>query len=103
MKIIAITQRVDRIEAYHETRDCLDERWYDFLDVCGCIPLIIPNHMEAAKKLIREVKIDGILLTGGNSLCSYGGDAPCRDQVETYLMEQAISRDIPLLGVCRGM
>jgi putative glutamine amidotransferase len=47
--------------------------------------------------------ISGILLTGGNDLTAYGGDAPERDATESVLIDIADKRALPILGVCRGM
>jgi putative glutamine amidotransferase len=47
--------------------------------------------------------ISGILLTGGNDLSAYGGDAPERDATENILIDIADKRTLPVLGVCRGM
>lgn len=103
MKFIAVTQRVDKIESYKEIRDSLDERWTEFLLKCNLIPIIIPNNLEAASKILETVSIHGILLTGGNSEVKYGGDAPQRDAIDEFLIEYATKKDVPLLGVCRGM
>lgn len=107
MNMVAITQQVDCNNLYSERRDVLDQRWIMFLQRCGFIPLIIPNHFLTACRLIETFaalgKINGIILTGGNHLYEYGGEAPERDEVEKYLIEYAISDNIPLLGVCRGM
>ncbi len=57
--------------------------------------------------------IDGLILAGGNDVdpkC-YGaephpktGDAvPQRDRMELALARRAVERDLPLLGICRGM
>ena len=102
MKLIAITQRVEVIENINERRDALSQEWSELAYVCGFIPVIIPNNCKAAKNLINELKIDGIILTGGNDLVCFGGNAPERDAVENYLIELAVKNDIPLLGVCRG-
>lgn len=48
-------------------------------------------------------KPDGIILTGGNDLAAYGGDAPERDELEQFLIQYSVEQEIPLLGVCRGM
>lgn len=103
MKLIAVTQRVDKIESYKEIRDSLDERWIEFLLKCNLIPIIIPNNLEAASKILEKVSIHGILLTGGNSEVKYGGEAPQRDAIDEFLIEYATKKEVPLLGVCRGM
>ena len=103
MKIIAMTQRVDYIESYGERRDSYDQQWISLLKECGYIPLILPNDFETAKVLIEKVRPDGYLLTGGNNLEIYSGDAPERDKVEAYCIDNAIAHRIPVFGVCRGM
>ena len=57
--------------------------------------------------------IQGILLTGGHDVCpsTYGEDkipqcgATCRerDKMEHILLGRALGRDIPVLGICRGI
>jgi|TARA_B110000495_G_C23030203_1_gene613298 gamma-glutamyl-gamma-aminobutyrate hydrolase PuuD len=103
MKKIAVTQRVIEESAYKERRDALDQRWVNFLLSIGFYPVLIPNHLEFVKKIVNESGIRGVLLTGGNSLCEYGGDAPERDQVEAYLLQWSLENAFPVLGVCRGM
>jgi putative glutamine amidotransferase len=53
--------------------------------------------------LCERVGIGGLLFTGGNDLAALGGDAPERDAVESALLAWALDRNLPLLGVCRGM
>lgn len=103
MKRIALTQRVDRIEAYGERRDALDQRWIALLQQAGLLPVPVPNNPDWLDAFLRRETIDGVLLTGGNSLARYGGDAPERDAVENRLLDHAIALDLPALGVCRGM
>jgi gamma-glutamyl-gamma-aminobutyrate hydrolase PuuD len=103
MKMIAVTQRVVTDSRTKERRDTLDQSWWEFLELCGLPPLIIPNHLSTAKTLIQRNALCGVLLTGGNHMVAYGGDAPERDEVEVYLLSQAKATNLPLLGVCRGM
>jgi putative glutamine amidotransferase len=103
VKLVAVTQRVDLVVDYQERRDALDQRWCRFLSTCGLIPLVIPNHSESAAKLLASVSVHGVLLTGGGDLAEYGGVSPERDCVEKQLMDFAIQKNVPLLGVCRGM
>jgi N5-(cytidine 5'-diphosphoramidyl)-L-glutamine hydrolase len=103
MKRIAVTQRVDMISSHEERRDALDQRWIPFLQTINLLSILVPNNISYVQQLIEEKSIDGILLTGGNSLVKYGGDAPERDEVEKLLIGFAYSKNLPLLGVCRGM
>lgn len=101
MKTVGVTQRVV-VDAPHSTRrDCLDQVWVKFLLGCGLLPIPIPNSPDAALTICENV--NGIVLTGGNDLSAYGGDAPERDETETALLNLAERRNLPVLGVCRGM
>lgn len=53
--------------------------------------------------IVRILHPCGIVLTGGNSLCKYGGNAPERDENEHTLIDYAVQNNIPLYGLCRGM
>ena len=103
MKAVAITQRVSVVPACGERRDCLDQAWIKFLAACGLLPVLLPNVTEAALALCERAAIAGLVLTGGNDLAEFGGDAPERDAVEEALLDLAGKRGLPVLGVCRGM
>lgn len=103
MKIVLITPRVEVNDEYYERRDCLDQKWSNFLIKCGLVPLICPNNIYVTKHLLKEIKISGIILSGGGDLVKYGGKAPERDIQESFLLDYSITHNIPLLGVCRGM
>jgi len=103
MKRILITQRVDIVKEYKEKRDSLDQRWVEFLLSINYFPIVVPNNLSALKIILKNGKIDGILLSGGNTLVKYGGYAKERDEVDHYLLEFALTNSIPLIGVCRGM
>jgi putative glutamine amidotransferase len=78
------------------------------------IPLLLPEGSEDgdASAAILEA-IDGLILSGGADLdpASYGADPhpatdpprPERDRFELALARGAVERDLPLLGICRGM
>ena len=103
MKKVLITQRVDINDVYGERRDALDQKWIDFLLSINVFPVILPNNIDYVKQLVEEELFDGVLLTGGNSLVSCGGDAPEREEIENFLLSMAINKNIPVIGVCRGM
>ena len=103
MRTIIYTQRVEIVEAYQERRDCADQRIADFIRKCGFLPLPLPNKSELAVEIVNSINPAGIILTGGNSLEKYGGNAPERDAMDRALIEIAIKNSIPLYGFCRGM
>lgn len=103
MKIIGLTQRVDIIKSYDERRDAIDQKWLKLCHEAGFLPLILPNHPLTVLTLLEQIKFGGFILTGGNNLKTLDGDAPERDEVELILLKYAIKKQIPLLGVCRGM
>jgi N5-(cytidine 5'-diphosphoramidyl)-L-glutamine hydrolase len=103
MKRVAVTQRVSIIPEYGERRDCLDQAWTKFLAACGLLPVLLPNIVDTAITLCEGAGAAGLVLTGGNDLAEYGGDAPERDAVEQALLGWAERRGLPVMGVCRGM
>lgn len=103
MKKIIYTQRVEVIESYQERRDCADQRIADFIYACGYLPIPVPNDARIVAELMDKLEPDGIILTGGNSLAKYGGNAPERDAMDTALIKAAIEKGVPIYGFCRGM
>ena len=79
MKTVIFTQRVEIIESYNERRDCADQRIAEFIKECGFLPIPIPNNPDILNDAISQIEPCGIILTGGNSLVKYGGNAPERD------------------------
>ncbi len=100
MKNIFITQRVGTIS--EELRDSLDSRWLQFMENCNLIPILIPNNEKILKHYLSIIECDGIILSGGDNIYSLGGPK-CRDDIETFLINLSISKNIPLIGICRGM
>ena len=103
MKRLLVSQRVDLSNPHQERRDALDQRWTPLLLESGLLPILVPNNPDWLQFYLANEPLDGILLTGGNTLGRYGGDAPERDLVERMLIQYAVEQQQPLLGVCRGM
>ena len=79
----------------------------------GGIPLILPATAEDGELAPLLALCDGVILTGGEDIDPklYGeekwndtvGAAPERDKMERMLLEMAMARKLPVLGICRGM
>lgn len=102
-KLILFTQRVQIKEDYGERWDCADQRIASFIRACGFVPIPVPNCAECITDFIIAMQPVGIVLTGGNSLVKYGGDAPERDATDAACIRFAIEQHIPIYGFCRGM
>jgi putative glutamine amidotransferase len=80
----------------------------------GGLPVILPPDDEAADAPGQLLDLlDGIVFAGGSDIdpASYGaepdprtkGSWPERDRFELALTHAALERDMPVLGICRGM
>lgn len=102
-KKVIYTQRVEIVEDYGERRDCADQNISRFIETSGYLPIPVPNVLGRLKEWVEAVSPAGIVLTGGNSLVKYGGNAPERDATDGHLLEIAMQEKIPIYGFCRGM
>ena len=78
----------------------------------GALAVLMPPDDRAEPDELLEL-IDGLLLVGGTDVdpASYGAEreevtthtTPQRDDFEVALARRALERDMPLLGICRGM
>lgn len=104
MKKIAITSRLIENEDYYEIRESLDIQWGKLCKSLNVLPIILPYEVDF-ENYFKFMPIDGIILTGGNDLSILSSNELSikRDQYEKRLLKYAIDKNIPLLGVCRGM
>lgn len=103
---VAISQRVERVPAYGEERDCLDQQWVHFLQAQGLMPVAVPNALNDVTKWLADLQVEAIILSGGNDLSQLpnaSNTAPLRDATESALLGYAKHQQLPLLGVCRGL
>lgn len=96
---IGISLRVIKAENYSEKRDGLSQDWPEFFKKIDAIPIFIPNTLDNVESYLDNIRINGIILSGGDNI----GDNPERDITETKLIQYGIDNDLPMFGVCRGM
>ncbi len=87
--------------------------YFDGIAAAGGIPLMFPVTDDANEIAQILEMMDGILLTGGHDVnpAIYGESpidssvVPCdeRDNMESEVLKQALEKDIPILGICRGI
>lgn len=96
---VGITLRVDNIESINEKRDALSQDWVKFLQEVGITPVFIPNNIKNLENFLDEMRVDGIILSGGDNI----GDFPERDKTEEDLINYAKNNNLLMIGICRGM
>ena len=97
---------------WHTQAALLPHNYVDLLTQAGGVPVLLPlSSDEAAPELVSA--LDGLVLTGGPDIepVRYGA-APDpyaerfqsdRDTWESALLAEALRRDLPVFGICRGM
>lgn len=92
----------------------LPKVYFEAVSQAGGIAVLVPPQPldEAGADAVLD-GLDGLILTGGKDVDSrrYGqephptNDVPRldRDAIEDVLLARAIARDIPFLGICRGL
>jgi len=98
-KRIALSLRIIESTDYDEKRDALSHDWPFILEKLNFTPIYVPNNLLDLKAFLKELKIDGIILSGGDNI----GDNSERDHTEKELIDFGLSSQIPIFGVCRGM
>lgn len=105
MKKILITQRLFEHSEYVEQREMLDVKWGSLFNELNFLPIVLPIEFDF-ENYFKEFSIDGLLLTGGNDLNSTNKNDILsfkRDLFEKKLIDYAITNNIPILGICRGL
>ena len=96
---IGISLRITNAQNYVEKRDSISHDWPVFLEQLGFSPLLIPNTISDIPTFLDEMKISGLILSGGDNI----GDDNVRDKTENMILDYAVSHNVPLIGICRGM
>jgi len=105
--VIGITTNYQDIDA------CVRDRYYKQVIAAGGTPLLIPPVADKEVLINTLEHLDGLLLTGGGDYNPlWAGEEPSsklgninkeRDLPELLLTRLAYHRQIPMLGICRGI
>lgn len=98
---------------YAEGEARLMDRYYKQVVSAGGVPVLIPPVADKDVIINTLKSIDGLLLTGGGDINPlWSGEQPSpqlhgvnnvRDLPELLITKLAYNRQIPMLGICRGM
>jgi len=101
-----------RFGVWDDQASVLSHSYMTAVQRAGGVAIMLPPDPDADPDQLLDV-VDGLILAGGRDIdpATYGAerveatDEPhtLRDAFEIALAQRAMERDIPLLGVCRGM
>lgn len=90
--------------------------YFDAVTEAGGVPVMLPLTSDPAAISQLVGTLDGLVVTGGQDVdpAAYDVDDPAaaalcgelcreRDAMEALLVPAALERDLPLLGICRGL
>jgi putative glutamine amidotransferase len=114
--VIGMAAAVERIRwgAWDEVAELVPATYASAVQRAGGMALILPpdDEVGANPDVVLDL-LDGLLLAGGSDIdpATYGAERsprteavyPMRDRFELALARRALERDLPLLGICRGM
>lgn len=114
--LIGVTAALEtaRHGVWEELCDLLPRAYASAIQSAGGIAVLLPADDDVARNpdLLLD-RLDGLLLAGGGDIdpITYGarphprvrGTNEARDRFELALAHRALERDLPVLGICRGM
>ncbi len=114
--VIALCTALERARwsVWDQQAMLLPRNYVDAVQSVGGLVLMLPPDSQLVEDPEQVLDlIDGLMLAGGADIdpASYGesahvetvGTVPERDAFEIALTRAAIARDMPVLGICRGM
>lgn len=90
----------------------IENNYIDFFENKNFNLIIVPNSTKNIKYFLNKLPITHIILSGGNDISPefYGVKSIClkdcsikRDVLEKSILNFAVKKRIPVLGICRGM
>ena len=110
------TGRINRSAAEQQVQSITigcNQDYISAVRASGGVPVLLPRGLSEDDIAVVVGELDGLLLSGGGDVHSllYGEEPhpktklqdPARDAMEFALVHAALERDLPLLGICRGI
>lgn len=98
---IGITMRITEESKYIEKRDSLAMDWSNYL--FSYFPddsfIYLPNLGSKIIDYLDYWKVTTVILSGGDDIGKYD----IRDENELNIIKHCVKKNIPLIGICRGM
>jgi gamma-glutamyl-gamma-aminobutyrate hydrolase PuuD len=109
--VIAISQR-HMLMGNKGWVDYLENNYITYLSTFGVTIVPTPNALSDIRRFFDVVQPSGVILSGGEDIHPHRyGEEPdpegtysrVRDETEGKILDYAIAKNLPVLGICRGM
>jgi len=111
--MMLMSMRVTEEMSYVEKRSALAYEYIEYFESLGFSPILVPSNTKHVEQYL-SLDFHAIVLTGGNTVntekgldgshaSKLAGVYEERDEIERQLIDGALAKDKPLLGICRGM
>ncbi|MDD3337172.1 MAG: gamma-glutamyl-gamma-aminobutyrate hydrolase family protein [Eubacteriales bacterium] len=107
--LIGVCGSIDR----EEKQQYILTSYLEAISKAGGIPVLLSMTMESEQIAECAKRLDGLLLAGGNDVApeffghrpvgELGEVNPRRDELEMRMIKEAVSKKLPVLGICRGI
>lgn len=104
-----ITQR-ESVTPYGGRMDSLEQEYVEFFEKLGVCLIPVSGFTCDVESFVNSVQWELLILTGGGLLepeayeyAVQGYEQVHRDKVENKLLTLAMKKNVPILGICRGM
>jgi len=111
-KVIGIAGGFRQVADEHTDEFYLNSEYFDAVESIGAVPLLLPpvNHEQTLEEALD--RMDALILAGGPDTppWRYGQEPhpetkpihPRRDAFDRRLLQAALKRRMPILGICQG-
>jgi putative glutamine amidotransferase len=97
---------------YGELKHKVNDTYINATKKAGGVPILLPCTIDSSEILHHLSIIQGLIVCGGpdadpryfgeEPVPGLGGVNPAMDAYEIPLLKEALNRDMPILGICRG-
>lgn len=101
MKTCLMSMRITQNDTYKEMRNSIAFAYVEFFEKLGYTIVLVPNGTTKLLEYFRHFDPSLVVLSGGDDIDDK--DKQSRFATEAAMVEEALKRNVPIIGICRGL